>query len=161
MWQSKRSRSTGWQRPAVPPVRSASHPGEKIREQPSGKCGICGTPVRCSATTSGAVACSMRAALRLTGLRCVMLVLESREERRVAHRQFAVDLQADVGPAADPLAVVEVRAAGVAVPRVRLVIAAAGAERARPADAAVGLVRDGVLLEKRDLRAAVDPVAHR
>src|SRR5207237_2008302 len=106
--------------PAVPPVRSASHPGEKMSEQPSGKCGICGTPPRCSATTSRAVACSMRAALRLTDLRCFMLVLESREERRVAHRQLAVDLQADVGPAADPVAVMQVRAARIAVARMRL-----------------------------------------
>ncbi len=33
------SRSTGWQSPAVPPVWSASHPGENTSEQPSGKCG--------------------------------------------------------------------------------------------------------------------------
>src|SRR5262245_28440299 len=75
MWQSNRSRSTGWQRPAVPPVRSASHPGENTSEQPIGKCGSSGGPVRCSATTSGAVACSMRTALRLTALRCVIALL--------------------------------------------------------------------------------------
>src|SRR5215831_18776888 len=137
MWQSNRSRSTGWHRPAVPPVRSASHPGEKISEQPSGKCGFAGTPfarVRCNATTScsGDVASSTRQAFRLTDLRCFMLVLELSEERRISHRQFAVHLQADVGPPADPLAVVQVRVRGVAVARVRLVIAATRTEGARP-----------------------------
>jgi len=38
--------------------------GEKTSEQPIGKCGSSGNPVRCSATTSGSVACSTRAALR-------------------------------------------------------------------------------------------------
>ena len=42
MWQSNRSRSTGWHSPAVPPVRSASQPGENTSEQPSGMCGCCG-----------------------------------------------------------------------------------------------------------------------
>src|SRR5579871_1859897 len=124
MWQSNRSRSTGWHSPAVPPLRSASHPGENTSEQPSGKCGFCGNPVRWSATTSP-VASSMRAALRLTDLRCFMLVLELSEERRVADGQFAVDLQAHVGPAADPLAVVQVRVRCVAVTRVGFVVTAA------------------------------------
>src|SRR5437868_2021238 len=157
MWQSNRSRSTGWHSPAVPPLRSASHPGEKTSEHPSGKCGICGTPFRCSATTS-LTACSMRIALRLTDLRCFMGALESRKKRRVADCQLAVDRETHVGPAANPLAVVQVRVAGVAVSRVRLVVAAARAERTCPADAAVGLVRDVVLVEKRRLRAAIDPV---
>src|SRR5256885_7355699 len=160
MWQSTRSRSTGCHSPAVPPLLSASHPGEKTSEHPSGKCGICGTPLRCSATTSRAVVSSMRTALRLTDLRCFMLALESREKRGVAHRQLAVDLQADVGPAANPLTVVQVRVRRVAVARVRLVVAAAGAQRPRPADAAVGLVRDVMLLEKRLLRMPIDAVAH-
>src|SRR5581483_2346843 len=89
-----------------------------------------------------------------------MLVLELSEERRVADGELAVDLQADVGPSADPLAVVQVRVRRVAVTGVRLVIAAARAERTRPADAAVGLVRDVVLVEKGLLRAAIDAVAH-
>src|SRR6476646_3885018 len=159
MWQSNRSRSTGWQSPAVPPLLSASHPGENTSEQPSGKCGICGTPLRCSATTS-LTACSMRTALRLTDLRCFMVTLESREKRRIANRQFAVDRETHVGPAANPLAVVQVRVAGVAVSRVRLVVAPARAQRTCPADAAVGLVRDVVLLEKRRLRGAIDAVAN-
>src|SRR3954447_20024913 len=158
MWQSNRSRSTGWQSPAVPPLLSASHPGENTSEQPSGKCGICGTPLRCSATTS-LTACSMRTALRLTDLRCFMVTLESRKKRRVADCQFAVDRETHVGPPANPLAVVQVRVAGVAVSRVRLVIAPARAQRACPAHAAVGLVRDVVLLEKRRLGAAIDSVA--
>src|SRR2546430_3187531 len=53
----------------------------------------------------------------------------------------------------------QVRAARIAVARMRLVVAAAGAERPRPADGAVGLVGDVVLLEKGQLRAAIDSVA--
>src|SRR5215472_1269816 len=88
-----------------------------------------------------------------------MLVLELSEERRIPNGQFTVDLQTDVSPPADPLAVVEVRMRRVAVARVRFVIAAARTERTRPADAAVGLVLDVVFLEKRLLRTAIDPVA--
>ena len=77
MWQSNRSRSTGWHRPAVPPLRSASQPGEKTSEQPFGMCGgsgCCGGPPCCSATTSlrHGRDLSMRAALRLIGVRCFM-----------------------------------------------------------------------------------------
>ena len=36
------SRSTGWHSPAVPPVESASQPGENASEQPSGMCGCDG-----------------------------------------------------------------------------------------------------------------------
>src|SRR5580765_4085942 len=129
MWQSKRSRSTGWHSPAVPPARSASHPGENTSEQPIGKCGpwgCCGG--RCSATTSFSVARSTRAALLFTALRCFMSVssayafsrhrlVELCEKRRVPLRQLAVDLQADVGPAADPVAVVQVGPRRLAVAR--------------------------------------------
>ena len=187
MWQSNRSRSTGWHSPAVPPVRSASQPGENTSEQPIGKCGAgcgCVRACRCSATTSPSELrsrClafrSTRSALLLTALRCFMcldvvsvhachadrsaaiLVVELREKRRIPFRQLAVDLQADVGPAADPVAVVQVRPRRLAVARVRLVIAAARTERPRPARAAVGLVRDVMRLEERLLRVAIDAVA--
>src|SRR5204863_8240044 len=118
MWQSKRSRSTGWHSPAVPPVRSASHPGENTSEQPSGKCAACGTPLRCSATTSGSVARSTRTALRLIDFRWFIVALrgdrtceaialhnsfgpvffpiELGEERGVAFGQLAIHLEADV-----------------------------------------------------------------
>ena len=52
MWQSNRSRSTGWQSPAVPPLTSASHPGANTNEHPRGiwtPGACCGN---CSATTS-------------------------------------------------------------------------------------------------------------
>src|SRR3954465_7497272 len=196
MWQSKMSRSTGWQRPAVPPFESASQPGEKTSEQPSGKCGaICGG--RCSATTSffSSSTCSRtRCALRLMAFKCDMsprftlirkrvgagfqpalgplkgrptsdrrfrfrfLTVKAREEIGIALRQLAVDLQAGVGPAADPLAVVQVRPCRRAVAHVRLVIAAAGAERPCPTGLAIGLVGDVMLLQKCRLRAAIDPV---
>src|SRR5262249_53913434 len=55
----------------------------------------------------------------------------------------------------------QVRMIRGAVAYVRFVIAAAGAERARPARAAVGLVGDVMTLEERNLRVAVDAVAHR
>src|ERR671923_10174 len=50
--------------------------------------------------------------------------LELREKRGIALRQLAVNAEAHVGPAADPLAVVQVRMHGRAVARVRLVVAA-------------------------------------
>ena len=92
------------------------------------------------------VTCSTRAALRFTGVRCFMtlspdLVIELPQEAGVPLRHLAVDLQAGVRPAANPLAVVQVRRVGRSVARVRLVIAAAGADRPRPAGLAIGLVR--------------------
>src|SRR6185295_16772453 len=54
----------------------------------------------------------------------------------------------------------EIRTRGLAIPGVRLVIAAPGTERPRPAQAAIGLVRDVVRLEKRVLRVPIDAVAH-
>ena len=80
---------------------------------------------------------------------------------RIARRQLAVNLQAGIGPAANPFAVMQVRVRRVAVARVRLVIAAAGAQRTRPAPAAIGLVVDVMLLQKPDLHQPVDAVAHR
>src|SRR5262245_53023002 len=94
-------------------------------------------------------------------LRLCLLAIEAREEVRIPFRELAVDLQAGVGPAADPLAVMQVRARRRAVADVRLVIAAAGAQRPRPAGLAVGLVDDVMLLEEAGLRVAIDPVAHR
>src|SRR5262249_51523752 len=201
MWQSKMSRSTGWHRPAVPPFESASQPGEKTSEQPSGKCGCCGVGFCCSATTSclrsGSTASMMRCALRLMGFKCVIVIsvwrepsasewpqalsgrrsaeslalqyslrfhfvpIESFQKRPIALRELAVDAQARVGPAADPLTVMKVRLAGRAVADVRLVVTAPRAERPRPAAAAICLVRDVVIREKRRLRPAIDAVADR
>src|SRR4051812_41238513 len=179
MWQSNRSRSTGWQSPALPPVRSASQPGENTSEQPSGKCGCWGTGVRCRPTTSSAavVSRSMRAAFWLIGVRCFMpnlrwrtsahafgfgrLIVELAQVRRISFRELAIDAEAGVGPPADPLAIVQVRMARFAVPHVGLVIAAAGAERPRPARVAVGLVVDVVRLQEGLARRAVDPVVDR
>ena len=55
----------------------------------------------------------------------------------------------------------QIRMLGVAVARVRFVIAAARTERPRPACAAVGLVGDVMRFEKCALRVAVDPVPDR
>src|SRR5919108_2125162 len=87
--------------------------------------------------------------------------LELREKRGIALRQLAVNAEAHVGPAADPLAVVQVRMHGRAVARVRLVVAAARTQRPRPADAAVGLVRDVMPLQEHALHIAIDAVADR
>src|SRR5262245_49871269 len=89
-------------------------------------------------------------------LRFCLVAIESREEVRVPDRQLAVHLQAGVGPAANPFAVMQVRAPGGAVAHVRLVVAPAGADRARPARLAIGLVVDVMLLEKFLLRGAID-----
>src|SRR5262252_2458650 len=90
------------------------------------------------------------------GLRLDLLAIEPREEVGVAFGQFTVDLQAGVGPAADPFAVVKIGSRGRAVADVRFVIAPAGTERPRPARLAVRLVVDVMLLEKRVLRRTVD-----
>ena len=89
------------------------------------------------------------------------VVVELRQKRRVSLGELRVNLQADVGPSADPLAVVQVRLRRVAVARVRLVITAARADRPRPAVAAVGLLVDVVFLEKRALRRSIDAVGAR
>src|SRR5258705_6098929 len=52
-------------------------------------------------------------------------------------------------PAANPLAVMEVRAVGRSVTRVACVVPAAGADRPRPARLAIGLVVDVMRIEKR------------
>src|SRR5262249_17794821 len=70
-----------------------------------------------------------------------------------------VNFQAGVCPTANPLAVVQIGAGRGAVPHVGLVVAAAGAKRARPAAAAIGLVRDGMALQKRSPRASINSIA--
>src|SRR5437867_4218808 len=90
-----------------------------------------------------------------------LVTIESREKRRIPFGKLTVDLQTGVGPAADPLAVVQVRAPRRAVPHVCLVIAAARAQWTRPAPAAIGLLGDVMLFEEGGLRAAIDAVAHR
>src|SRR5262245_13690135 len=144
-----------------------------------GPAGCCGT-WRCRATTSrfGAspaaasperpastgpsparpsTAAIRRRALSLTGFKCfIVCSVELSEERGIARGDFAVDPEARVGPAANPLAVVQVRAVGRSVAGVRPVVTAAGAERPRPARRAVDLAGDVVTLEKRRLRGAID-----
>src|SRR6188472_3484971 len=181
MWQSNRSRSTGWHRPAVPPVRSASHPGEKTIEQPGGMCGAsgcCGGPPCWRATTSpvaaclaeagsepageGWVTCSTRAALRLTGLRCfIVCSIELAKEAGVLYRQLAVNLQTRVRPAANPLTVVQVGALRRPVAGVGLVVAPACTDWPCPAGLAVGLVVDVVRVEELGLLRPVDAAGDR
>src|SRR5580698_8381041 len=61
------------------------------------------------------------------------------EERGILRRDGAVHFQALIGPGADPIAVVEVGMAGIAIANECLVMAAAGTERPRPALMAVVL----------------------
>src|ERR1700691_2854505 len=61
------------------------------------------------------------------------------QERWVLRGDGAVYLQTLVGPGADPIAVVEVGVAGIAIANECLVMAAAGTERPRPALMAVVL----------------------
>ena len=63
-------------------------------------------------------------------------------------------------PAANPLAVMQVGRLGRAVARVGFVIAAAGADRPRPAGLAIGLVRDVMGVEERLLALPRDTVPH-
>src|SRR5262245_5675305 len=86
------------------------------------------------------------------------VLIELREEPRIALREFRIDLQADVCPAADPVAIMQIRMNSVAVPRVRLVITASRAQRPDPACAAVRLVRDVMIFEEETLAIAIDTV---
>ena len=100
-------------------------------------------------------------ALRLLDrrLRLCLLAIEAREEIGIAFRELAVDLQADVGPAANPLAVVQVRRAGRAIPRMCFVITAAGADRPRPARPAVRFFADVMRVEEGLLACPADAAA--
>src|SRR5581483_7422114 len=97
-----------WHKPAVPPLESASHPGEKISVHPSGMCGVaggcCGGPC-CSATTSSAACFSIRSALELIDVRCFIELLQI---SGVARGQLAVNAKTGVGPAANPFAIVQI-----------------------------------------------------
>src|SRR5690242_13088496 len=67
----------------------------------------------------------------------------------------AVDLETGVGPAADPIAVVQIRVAGVAIAHVRFVMTAAGAHRARPTGVAICLRLDVAAREEIRLACAI------
>src|ERR1700704_3618725 len=100
----------------------------------------------CRANTSpdsAAIASSTRTALRLTARRYLIgrssldwtpfLFIEVSQELRIAGGDFAIDAKADVGPAADPVAVMQVGVARIAIAHEGFVMAAAGTQRARPA----------------------------
>ena len=61
------------------------------------------------------------------------------EKRGILRRNRAVYLQALIGPPADPIAIVEIGMAGIAIADERLVMASTGAKRPRPALMAVVL----------------------
>src|SRR5262249_37771570 len=82
------------------------------------------------------------------------------QERGIDRRDLAIDAKTRVGPAPNPLAVVQVGVGRRAESRVGLVIAAAGAERPGPARRALGLRGNVVRLQERRLRGAIDAAAH-
>src|SRR5512133_1591272 len=86
--------------------------------------------------------------------------VELSQELRGALGERPVHFQAGVRPTPNPVAVVQVGLGGRAVASVRLVIAAAGAERPRPTRCAIGLVRDVMLGEKVILTRVIDAVEH-
>src|SRR5689334_13230299 len=87
--------------------------------------------------------------------------VELRQILRFSLGKRAIDLETRIGPAANPLAVVQVRPFARAVPCVRLVIAASGTQWTRPAGRAVSLVRDVMLRQKIFLLRAIDSAGHR
>ena len=82
------------------------------------------------------------------------------QEFGIALRNLSVDLKARVGPPSDPFTVMKVRVRGSSVTRVGFVIASTGAERARPAFAAISLVRDVVPGQEIGLGSPVYAVSH-
>ena len=78
------------------------------------------------------------------------------EERGIFFGERAVDLEAGVGPAANPVAVMKIGVAGVAVANEGFVMAAAGAERTRPAGVAIVLGVDIAAIEEGGLLCLVD-----
>src|SRR5262249_33672447 len=67
---------------------------------------------------------------------------------RVVRADGTVDTQTGVGPAADPIAVVQIGVAGVSVVDKRFVMAAAGAQWARPTGMAIVLTADVAAAQK-------------
>src|SRR4029453_16227405 len=93
-----------------------------------------------------------------------LIVIELPKEIRILLGDLAVDLQAGVCPAANPLAVVQVGTICRSVGRVRFMITAAGADRPGPAGRAIGLAVDVMRLQEVLLlvpRHAVTHVAER
>src|ERR1700693_2629042 len=133
--------------------------------QPSGMCGCAaGVGGPCSATTSfrGSAARATRLALLLTDLRCfiIHLLVKLFQVLRIFHRQLGVNFETGIGPSAYPFAVMQIRMSGLAITRVRLVVAASGAKRPRPALAAVRLLIDVMLLKKPDLHQPIASLPH-
>ena len=79
-------------------------------------------------------------------------------ETRILSRDRAVDLQTGIGPVPDPIAVVQIGMAGVSVAHKRFVMAAAGAQRPRPARVAIVLRADVAAVEEIVLLFASMPV---
>src|SRR5262245_23227321 len=78
------------------------------------------------------------------------------EKRRVLRCDRAIDLQAFVGPVADPVAVVQVGMTGITVPDERFMMTAARADRPGPAGVAGVFGTDMSTIEKVRLFRPID-----
>src|ERR1700677_2042074 len=82
------------------------------------------------------------------------------EERGILRRDGAVHVQALIGPGADPIAVVEVGMAGIAIANEGLVMAPAGAQRPGPTLMAVVLGIDISPGKESALLFSIHPGGH-
>src|SRR5947208_8798825 len=86
--------------------------------------------------------------------------VELGQELRSTLGERAIDLEAGIRPASNPVAIVEVWLDGRAVACVCFVVATARTERPSPTRGAVRLVRDVVLREELVLTRMIDAVEH-
>ena len=124
--------------PAVPPAESTSQPGENARAHPMGTWGRC---ARILQQRHIAVGGCFRGVARLAPIDCIdassffVQLLEgascgfpfgeSFQELRILRANRAVNTKTAIGPIPDPIAIVKVRMAGVAVAHKSFVMAAA------------------------------------
>src|SRR5271155_1922016 len=78
------------------------------------------------------------------------------KKARISGGNGAVDFEASVGPVPDPIAVVEIGMAGIAITDERFMMASAGAQRARPTGRAIVLGIDVAAAQEISLLLAID-----
>ena len=85
----------------------------------------------------------------VSGRDCACLVIvKALQELRILQTYFPVDTQTQVDPAADPVALVEIRCGSFPVIDIGLVVTAACTYRPHPARVAIGPGTDMMLIEK-------------
>ena len=83
------------------------------------------------------------------------LVLKAFEKRRIADADLSKDLQAEIVPSPNPVAIMQIGMARVSIADESLVVAPAGAQRTGPAGVAIVLTIDMAAVEKVRLLFAV------